>query len=98
MKTAKRLLINGKQLRESQTGAIQKLWELKEDTPDGVVTSYVVTSSVFFCYTGSETLIFPSDEKGDITSFTDLEGSYRGGLDHEKALKNAGYEIINDLN
>jgi len=27
----------------------------------------------------------------------DLEGSYRGGLDHEQALQNAGYTVVKAL-
>ena len=40
-----------------------------------------------------ETFIFGSDETGKIKSFLELPGSYRGGLDHQKALNDAGYDI-----
>jgi hypothetical protein len=40
-----------------------------------------------------ETYIFPADEKGRWLDSGELEGSYRGGMDHEVALNNAGYEI-----
>tara|TARA_R110002012_G_C11604390_1_gene607600 strand:+ start:153 stop:380 length:228 start_codon:yes stop_codon:yes gene_type:complete len=40
-----------------------------------------------------ETFIFGSDEDGKIKSFLELPGSYQGGLDHQKALNNAGYDI-----
>jgi hypothetical protein len=40
-----------------------------------------------------ETYIFGSDESGKIKSFLELPGSYKGGLDHQKALNDAGYDI-----
>ena len=40
-----------------------------------------------------ETFIFGSDQTGKIKSFLELPGSYRGGLDHQKALNDAGYDI-----
>ena len=40
-----------------------------------------------------ETFIFGSDESGKIRSFLELPGSYRGGIDHQKALNDAGYDI-----
>ena len=40
-----------------------------------------------------ETYIFGSDETGKIKSFLELPGSYKGGLDHQKALNDAGYDI-----
>lgn len=53
---------------------------------------YVVVSgtSVFGM---PETIIFGADKDGEITDYMDLEGSFRGEIDHIKALKNAGYEI-----
>ena len=40
-----------------------------------------------------QTFIFGSDESGKIKSFLELPGSYTGGLDHQKALNDAGYDI-----
>ena len=40
-----------------------------------------------------ETFIFGSDQTGKIKSFLELPGSYKGGLDHQKALNDAGYDI-----
>ena len=40
-----------------------------------------------------ETFIFGSDESGKVKSFLELPGSYRGGLDQQKALNDAGYDI-----
>ena len=59
---------------------------------------YVVVSAAKDCkdnydnMTG-ETFIFGSDELGKIKSFLELPGSYKGGLDHQKALNDAGYDI-----
>lgn len=57
-------------------------------------TEYVIVSSVIaFDHEDYETFIFPSDENGQILDWVELEGSYRGGFDHEKALNNAGYSL-----
>jgi len=54
---------------------------------------YVVVSATVAMFSGPETYIFPSDAKGKVTSYGELEGSYRGGLDHEAALRRAGYTV-----
>jgi hypothetical protein len=54
---------------------------------------FVVVSAVVALYSGPETYIFPSDEKGNITYWIELEGSFRGALNHEAALQGAGYEV-----
>lgn len=45
-------------------------------------------------YGGPETYIFPADETGEVIDWGEMDGSYRGGLDHEEALRGAGYEVI----
>jgi len=70
----------------------QKLYRL--DPPlDG--NEHVVTSAVtvFGPWGGPETYIFPADSEGIVMSWLELDGSYKGGLDHEEALTNAGYEV-----
>jgi hypothetical protein len=57
---------------------------------------YVIVSATC-AYSGPETYIFPArkdatDCKG-IKSWGDLNGSYRGGLNHGQALRNAGYKV-----
>lgn len=42
-----------------------------------------------------ETLIFPSDETGEVTDFGELPGSLRGVCDPDEAIRNAGYEVVN---
>lgn len=55
---------------------------------------YVVVSAADVPYSGPETYIFPSNEKGTILKYTELPGSFRGALDHARALRNAGYVVI----
>ena len=41
-----------------------------------------------------ETYIFSSDAEGEVLSWGELEGSFKGAKDHARALKGAGYEVI----
>ena len=52
-------------------------------------TNYIIISSVelLIPYNTKETYIFPADSNANILSWTELPGSYRGALDHEKAIK-----------
>lgn len=75
-------------------GAVQAVYEL---TPPYMENTHVVVSAV----SGDgrlvkvpETYIFPCNEYGDVTSYADLPGSFRGDMDHARALTNAGYTII----
>lgn len=49
-------------------------------------TSFVVTSATYAMFSGPETYIFPADKDGNILSWGELDGSYRGGLNHERAI------------
>lgn len=51
---------------------------------------HVVVSAVSWFVT--ETYIFPSDGVG-VTGWGELEGSFKGDVDHERALRGAGYEV-----
>ena len=86
MKSAKAI----KNMKETQGQAC--LYELSE--PLGGY-GYVVVSAVKSRLTDrdGETLIFGSDEVGKIKSFLELPGSYDGGMDQQKALNDAGYDI-----
>lgn len=55
-------------------------------------TRFVIVSAVCAMITGDETLIFPANEQGEALSWTELDGSYRGGQDHNAALARAGFE------
>jgi hypothetical protein len=58
---------------------------------------FVIVSAVVVLFGGvgggPETYIFPSDEEGKVVDWLEMDGSYKGGLSHEKALKNAGYKV-----
>jgi hypothetical protein len=53
---------------------------------------FVRASAANVPYSGDEVYLFPSDEKGNISDFGELDGSYRGGLDFSKVIKDIGYE------
>jgi hypothetical protein len=40
-----------------------------------------------------ETYIFPADSEGAVLHYGELDGSYQGGMDKNKALADAGYTI-----
>jgi hypothetical protein len=56
-------------------------------------TDHVVVSAVVAYGSGPETYIFPADAEGSVLSWCELDGSYRGGLDHEEAIRQAGWEV-----
>lgn len=72
-----------------------RLYELSEPigAGDGESTRYVIVSAIVMPLTGPETYIFPADKDGEVKHFTELGGSYRGGVSHETALKDAGFSI-----
>lgn len=45
----------------------------------------------------SETYIFPADNNGKVVDWTGLNGSFKGAVDHERALTYAGYEIATEV-
>lgn len=60
-------------------------------------TPFVIVSATDVWMSGPETYIFPAKRHGDeiaVIEYHELEGSFRGDLDHEQALNNAGYEVI----
>jgi len=72
-----------------------RVYEL--DPPMDDEPRYVIVSAVVAPYSGPETYIFPARKVGDVFETVDmleLDGSFRGALDHEQALGNAGYEVI----
>lgn len=72
-------------------------YDYETDTSVLGVVPYVVVSAVNVPYSGPETYIFPADESGKVLSWLEMEGSYRGGLDHAEALKGAGYDVVSSL-
>lgn len=66
-------------------------WDTGMDTKN---TNYVVVSAADVLYSGPETYIFPADKEGEVLSWSEIKGSFRGALNHTRALHNAGYEVI----
>lgn len=69
---------------------------LPETDYDGKVVKtheHVVVSAVMAAFSGPETYIFGSDGDGTVRDYAELDGSFRGGLNHEEALRDAGYEV-----
>lgn len=64
-----------------------------EKTTDYVIVSAVVVAGFFDGDGGPETYIFPADGEGRITSWSEMEGSFQGGLDHTRALAGLGYIV-----
>lgn len=56
-------------------------------------TNYVIVSAANVIFSGPETYIFPADKDGTILDWLELSGSFKGGLDHKKALAGAGYDV-----
>lgn len=54
---------------------------------------YVVASATYVMFSGPETYLFPADEHGTVTSWSELPGSFKGDLDHAEALERAGYRV-----
>ena len=68
-------------------------WDSDEEPDEEVLYEYVIVSAVNAMFSGPEAYIFPADDKGQIRSWGELEGSTRGTLSHEQALAEAGYEV-----
>lgn len=66
-----------------------------ENYTDGSELSFdhVAVSAADVPFSGPETYIFGCDSEGKNIDYLELDGSFRGGLDHATALRGAGYEI-----
>ena len=60
---------------------------------DGRQTEYVIVSATTVLASGPETYIFPASREGGILDWLELPGSFRGAIDHARALEGAGYSI-----
>ena len=65
-----------------------------DNDPPAKRTQYVIVSAVVAPATGEETYVFPADAQGKVLSWTELDGSYRGGMSHTEALWQAGFELV----
>lgn len=63
---------------------------------EGGELDYVIVSATIVYR--PETFVFAADALGEITSFSELPGSFVGALDHEEALRGAGYEVVVGVN
>jgi len=59
-------------------------------------TKFVILSSVDLAldHGGSETFIFPSDSKGKIQSWHEMEGSRKGKVSHDVVLGLVGFNLV----
>jgi hypothetical protein len=65
----------------------QKLWKLSEPyVSDDVTCEYVLTSAVDG-HGILETFVFPANEDGRVIDWGELEGSYQGDTNHDRAIK-----------
>lgn len=62
------------------------------EVPPSPFSEFVVTSQLVHRVDGPETLVFRANADGEIGSFVQGAG-VRGALDHEAALRSAGYEV-----
>jgi hypothetical protein len=70
----------------------QTRWNPDSDQDETNTFDYVVVSASGFMGR-PETFIFPADKNGEVDNYYELDGSFRGALDHERALRNAGYDV-----
>lgn len=68
-------------------------WDYDSDKMVPRLTSYVIVSAAV-TPDGPETFIFPANPKGHLLDKGEMKGSFRGGLDHARALANLGYTIV----
>jgi hypothetical protein len=66
------------------------LWD---DEAEKTETEFIVVSANTVVFSGPETYIFPADKDGVVLNWIELSGSFKGGLNHEEALRGAGYEM-----
>lgn len=77
-------------IKETTTSAKakQRLYKLN---PPFEGHEYIIVSAVEVTVSGPETYVFAANEKGEVTDWCELGGSFKGSLDHKKALNNIGY-------
>ncbi|KKN22317.1 hypothetical protein LCGC14_0916520 [marine sediment metagenome] len=76
----------------SGSGARQQLYRLSD--PLDETAEYVVVSAVQAMWSGPETYIFKANPDGDVVGWSELTGSFQGDLDHQRALREAGYRVV----
>lgn len=59
---------------------------------------HVIVAAAVVAFDGPETYIFGAkqeDGQWEIANWREMAGSFKGALDHEKALQDAGYKLEN---
>ena len=71
-------------------------YDYEKEEYEEVNYEYVVVSAAVAMFSGPETYIFPGNppEESQPADWIELDGSFRGGLDHAQALANVGYSIV----
>lgn len=84
-----------KELNNCRPGQQQHLFQMNPPLEEN---EYVIVSAILLAFdTGvPETYIFGADVDGNIVDWRELEGSFQGAIDIEKAINNAGYDIVNE--
>ncbi len=84
-------VIKGAQTTKPAGGYLQQsLYKL--DPPFKKIRYVVVSASEVFGK--PETYIFKAKKNGEVTSWLEMEGSFKGDLCHRKALAGIGYKIV----
>ncbi len=86
----------GALLLNSRTGPAGAHWQFYRTQAGGPLPEYVVVSAADVFYSGPETYIFEADAEGEVTNWSELEGSFKGDLDHVQALWEAGYRVVTE--
>ena len=73
----------------SPPGAIRRLYRLSVPMKNSEDESFD-----YALFSGPETYIFGADAEGNVLRWGELEGSFRGDIDHARALRGAGYTVI----
>lgn len=80
-------------VREFPPNGAGATWKLFRCDPGGPLPKYVIVSAAVTIDHGPETYIFAANRKAEVTCWIELDGSFVGGMDHEQAIRGAGYEV-----
>ena len=75
-----------------RSGQSRKLYRL--EPPIDTSIEYVISSAVDAPDSGPETYLFQANADGEITNWSELHGSFRGGKNCDQAIENAGYTVV----
>lgn len=69
-------------------------WCLWKMDPPHEGCEFVRSSAADTIDHGPETYLFPCDNEGNVTDWGELEGSFVGDMNHESAIRGAGYVVV----